>query len=56
MNLTTLEKEAAERGEDWEELLDQRAEEKARMDELGLSYSDVVGPTPVPQPAEIGEQ
>lgn len=53
MGLTTLEKEAAERGEDWEELLMQRAEEKQRMEELGLNNADVIGPTPVPQPAEI---
>lgn len=53
MNLTTLEKEAAERGEDWEELLSQRAEEKRRMKELGLDYAELVGPTAVAQPAEV---
>ena len=55
MHLTTLEKEAAERGEDWEELLDQRAEERQRMTELGLDPADLMGPTPVAQPAEIGD-
>jgi lambda family phage portal protein len=54
-SLTTLEKEAAERGEDWEELLEQRAEEADRMRELGLDPSIVTGITPVPQPAELGE-
>jgi lambda family phage portal protein len=38
-NLTTLEYEAAEQGEDWEEILAQRAREKARMRELGLDPS-----------------
>lgn len=56
MNLTTLEKEAAERGEDWEEMLEQLAEEKVRMNELNLNPADVTGPTPVPQPAELGDQ
>jgi lambda family phage portal protein len=55
MHLTTLEKEAAERGEDWEELLEQRAEEKNRMAELELNYADLVGPTSVAQPAEMGD-
>jgi lambda family phage portal protein len=53
MNLTTLEKEAAERGEDWEEILEQIAEEKVRMGELGLDYASVTGPTPVPQPTDV---
>lgn len=53
MNLTTMEKEAAERGEDWEELLDQAAEEKARMEDLGLDYAAVSGQTPVAQPTEV---
>jgi lambda family phage portal protein len=45
MNLTTLEKEAAERGEDWEELLEQRALEKQRARELGVESE----PRPVTQ-------
>ena len=36
-NISTLERECAEQGEDWEEVLEQRAREKARMNELGLS-------------------
>lgn len=48
MSLTTLEKEAAERGEDWEELLEQRAEERRLMQELGLDDAQVVGPAPMP--------
>lgn len=52
MGLTTLEKEAAERGEDWEELLEQRAEEKRRADDLGLVLDDGKGsgPSPVTEP------
>ncbi len=36
LGLTTLEKEASERGEDWEDLLEQRAQEFKRMEQLGL--------------------
>jgi hypothetical protein len=43
MGLTTLEKEAAERGEDWEELLEQRAEERARMVALGIDPDSIGG-------------
>lgn len=35
-NLSTLEAECAEQGQDWEEVLEQRAAEKAKMKELGL--------------------
>jgi len=35
-NLSTLAREAASRGEDWEAILEQRARENARMEELGL--------------------
>lgn len=35
-NLSTLEAECAEQGLDWEEVLEQRAAEKARMEKLGL--------------------
>lgn len=34
--LSTLEKECAEQGDDWEEVLEQRARERTRMKELGL--------------------
>lgn len=53
--LTTLEKEAGERGEDWEELLEQRAEENSRMAELGIDPATLLAATPAEQPAEIGE-
>ena len=35
-NLSTLEAECAEQGQDWEEVLEQRAAEKEKMKELGL--------------------
>jgi lambda family phage portal protein len=35
--LSTLEDECAQQGLDWEEVLEQRAREKSRMEELGLS-------------------
>ncbi len=42
--LSTLEAECAEQGLDWEEVLEQRAAEKKRMDELGLSPAAPVPP------------
>jgi capsid protein len=39
--LSTLEDECAEQGRDWEEVLEQRAIEKAKMEELGLSTQAV---------------
>jgi len=39
-NLSTLERECAEQGLDWEEVLEQRAREKALLEELGLSMSE----------------
>lgn len=53
MGLTTLEKEAAERGEDWEELLEQRAYERQRMTELGIDPSQMLAPTPAQSPTEV---
>lgn len=50
LGLTTLEKEAAERGEDWEELLEQRAEEKRRAEELGVTIGAPGMATPQPAP------
>jgi lambda family phage portal protein len=41
--LSTMELECAEQGLDWEEVLEQRAREKARMDELGLSFLEAAG-------------
>jgi lambda family phage portal protein len=38
--LSTLELECAEQGLDWEEVLEQRAREKARMESLGLNFAD----------------
>lgn len=52
MGLTTLEKEAAERGEDWEELLEQRAQEQRRMAELGIDPAAMLAPTPAASPTE----
>ena len=46
-NLSTLQQECAEQGLDWEEVLEQRAAERARMKELGL-------PDPVPVPSSPG--
>lgn len=41
-NLTsTLQDECAEQGRDWEEVLDQTAREKQRLDELGLTEGDL---------------
>ncbi len=37
--LSTLEEECATQGLDWEEVLEQRAREKAKLDELGLTLS-----------------
>lgn len=57
--LSTLEKECAEQGEDWEEVLEQRQRERERMEELGLlepyqasasqPYVDNTAPEPAPQ-------
>lgn len=38
--VSTLQQEAAEQGHDWEELLDQRARERARMTELGVPFPE----------------
>ncbi len=38
--LSTLEQECAEQGLDWEEVMEQRAREKARMEEMGLNLAD----------------
>jgi lambda family phage portal protein len=50
-NLSTLELEAAEQGQDWEELLEQRAIEKARMEDLGL-----VSPLPAQTVVHVGNE
>lgn len=47
INTTTLATVAADSGEDWEELLEQRAEEKALMDELGLESEKTTATTGV---------
>jgi lambda family phage portal protein len=39
--LSTLEKECAEQGEDWNEVIEQRALENARLEELGLQIPDI---------------
>jgi lambda family phage portal protein len=42
-SFSTLEEECAEQGRDWEEVLEQRAIEKAKLKELGLSTQAVFG-------------
>lgn len=49
VGISTLEDECAEQGKDWEEVLEQRAREKAKMAELGIS--DMIGEQP-PLPVE----
>lgn len=39
IGITTLEDECAEQGADWEEVAEQRAREKAKLDELGLDQA-----------------
>lgn len=41
MGVTTLEDECAEQGKDYIEVLEQRAREKAKMEELGLTPMDL---------------
>lgn len=45
--LTTYAKECGDDGDDWEEVFEQRAIEKRRMQELGLTPADI--PTPQQQ-------
>lgn len=52
-HLTTLRQECAEQGLDWEEVLEQRAEEQALADQLGLRSADI--PPPEPEPASPAE-
>jgi lambda family phage portal protein len=47
--LSTLAEEVAGQGRDWEEVLEQRAREKERMEELGIE--EIIEDTPVKQPA-----
>ena len=53
-NLSSLEDECAEQGKDWEEVLEQRAAEFARMDQLGLPRPAPLGPKPPPGETEAG--
>ena len=41
IGLSTLEAECAGQGLDWEEVLEQRAREKAKLAELGLTTEDL---------------
>lgn len=41
IGLSTLEEECATQGQDWEDVLEQRAREKAKMEELGLTVEDI---------------
>ena len=45
-NTTTLARECARNGEDWEEILRQRAQEKNLMNELGLTAAESVPAAP----------
>jgi lambda family phage portal protein len=45
--VSTLQQEAAEQGHDWEELLDQRARERARMTELGIPFPEWIAGIPM---------
>ncbi|MGC4052928.1 MAG: hypothetical protein QM757_26675 [Paludibaculum sp.] len=53
-NLSTLEDECAEQGKDWEEVLEQRAVEHARMKQLGLPVA--AKKTGTPQPLDQQQQ
>ena len=51
---TTYSIEYGKQGRDWEEAFEQRAREKAKMDELGLTFTDVAPARTVDDPeAEI---
>lgn len=52
-NMTTLADLYAARGEDWEEKLEQRAREKKRMEELGLTAAEAA-PSGAPPPGGPG--
>ena len=53
--VSTLEKECAEQGLDWEEVLEQRAAEQAKMRELGIPDPAVLA-SRQPQQAEQVEE
>lgn len=40
-SISTLQEECAEQGKDWEEVLEQRAAEQARMRALGLDMATI---------------
>jgi lambda family phage portal protein len=50
-NVSTLEREAAEQGLDWEEVLEQRAREEEFAKSLGLPGAAAAAPAPGPGPA-----
>ena len=50
--ISTLEAECAEQGLDWNEVLEQRALETARLKQLGLYVAPPPPPTPTGEPAE----
>lgn len=54
--LSTLEEECAAQGLDWEEVLAQRAREKARLDELGLTIAVSNKSKATEQPQESAEE
>jgi len=53
--ISTLADETATAGRDWEEVLEQRAREEAKVDELGLeplNLGQTSAPTVIPEPAQ----
>lgn len=52
ISVSTLEDECAEQGKDWEEVLEQLAEEETRRKELGLEKKPTPARTYTPDPAE----
>lgn len=53
--VSTLQQEAAEQGHDWEELLDQRSRERARMRELGIPEPAWIAGIDAQSPEEQGQ-
>lgn len=54
--VSTLEDECADQGKDWEEVLDQRARERDRLQELGLDEASVLSASTPPQTAAEADQ
>lgn len=56
IGISTLEDECAEQGQDWEELLEQRARELSRAEQLGVSLPWMQGKTTTKPPPEKDER